>query len=1311
MKNAQTLSVARKVVGVLLALLMVITSALPMIAAIADDESGQYNLTDNPALGAGTSGEPTMDVTVTIGWAGAEPSDHSSRPTAVYLTMERSTNGTSWQTYTEETPFFVTAGALNEWSATFAVPSQDSAGRPYTYRVTESHDGLGRYMVPSEAQVTASGSSSEVIFTNTYNDSWDYHVQIYWDVTDDQGKISQDIHTTDRATQEITYHIAINTQKTYEACDDPFNPTTGIAVRVPAELFKDRDGISVLPSEISVGTEENYDPTYCFRYAVDIDTGDLIFYNWCALPSAYNIDMKVQYKIDPIMMEDCTLGELQAHSEGHYPYQPVGDDGLQDTGVITYLLDTGAEFTQFSKDDGYPLFAVPSALDVGDFDFENFRYMVYILRYSVDGNQPINSLQFTDKPRTADGENGKVIGIIRPAISSGVYGGVTTYSCNAAALSDPKGTSVAFTEDAQGAAHWSETIDLMAVKGGNYIEYGEYCYYIIVQYDPKEDGSGSIAEEMTYHNDEATGYIEVSDPQHENDVRGVNDLYDTDFETDEAYGVWAPERDPGGGDVGAFFAQKGMTSSTSALNRAGFTRLQYGQSYCYYATTSFLFNGAGLEDGTTYYADWYDDDVFVCGKYDDGSGTSEWHGYEKLGPDEFEINFSSSNVSIEVTAYDTNPVTGQHIIPTGEFRIQVKNSSGQWIDIDTFTLDSSGNITYKLASKVYSNKGYSGIRVISPDDLTGYLSIGTVVYYVINGDSPVVRHLIDDLHATDINVVNISTNDVYTKGADEDEYRIFNGTTLNGLPDYDRPFVEETGIADYPGERLPDGHIHAYRADMSTPAKYSQSSGQEKGVIQTEDHQENHSISHQWYVFDYESLTTDQLPRELLQDMEFSADSCTYYDLLPPGYHLDETRPIEAGGYNSSNKNTLISSDYPAVVTDYTVTPDYKGTGRDLLTLHVESQRDPHDNIKIFNNAYTYTGFAIRYWTTVSYFDVADDTVYNICEYQRGDRRKLANGFNDDRGYGSSTVSDRFMVDGIYPLQNMDGDGIGQPGSALYSNYGVHPTFVGNVQDGLYKFVRGNGGVWAYEDKTDENAVYYYEILMETGEHGTTEGVILYDVLEDAANTGGATGEADGWKGELQSVDTSQARSMGIYPVVYYTTQPVNYNNSHTISGHTVWDDALDERPEIWSTEMPADKSSITAVAVDMRWADEEQTEPFVFDGANFVNVVLAMKAPGDTPEEPYAYNRTAFDSTRTFEGSANSTTEFSISTRTMVELIDLQDFKIFKYYEETDENSVTTQKPHGGVTFELYTKSCDDTSAGHTHNYDTTRPGSAGSC
>ena len=202
----------------------------------------------------------TRLITVTISWAGDIPSDFTY-PEAVYVTMERSLDGETWEPYEEGGPFEIAPDGSGQWTAAFAVPAatepeEPEEPQPYYYRVTEDVTGLDRFLI-STPQTVAPGDPGAVSFTNTYNDVWDYTVDLYWDRSGSERTHVNSI-TTDIAGDALVYKLDIRTQKTYEGIpttvsdEELMNPTSGLVIRIPLYLLQDREATgSILTNSAS----------------------------------------------------------------------------------------------------------------------------------------------------------------------------------------------------------------------------------------------------------------------------------------------------------------------------------------------------------------------------------------------------------------------------------------------------------------------------------------------------------------------------------------------------------------------------------------------------------------------------------------------------------------------------------------------------------------------------------------------------------------------------------------------------------------------------------------------------------------------------------------------------------------------------------------------------------------------------------------------------------------------------------------------------------------------------------------------------
>ncbi|MFA9493997.1 BspA family leucine-rich repeat surface protein [Streptococcus sp. E17BB] len=150
-----------------------------------------------------------------------------------------------------------------------------------------------------------------------------------------------------------------------------------------------------------------------------------------------------------------------------------------------------------------------------------------------------------------------------------------------------------------------------------------------------------------------------------------------------------------------------------------------------------------------------------------------------------------------------------------------------------------------------------------------------------------------------------------------------------------------------------------------------------------------------------------------------------------------------------------------------------------------------------------------------------------------------------------------------------------------------------------------------------EGGVYRYHLEVTSAAGERTEDIIFYDILESYTpiETDADRGDFQ-WKGIFQGVDISDFARYGVTPTVYYST----VKNLHISEGDRAQADLTDR--SIWSTTMPADKSTITAVAIDAR--KKTDGTPFVLPEDSNVSAYINMRAPrvdairGLNPKESY---------------------------------------------------------------------------------------------
>ena len=500
----------------------------------------------------------TRPIAVTINWSGDIPTNFTY-PDAVYVTLERSLDGETWEPYEVGGPFAITPNEANQWIADFAVPAVnepegEEEPQAYYYRVTEDPNGLSRFLRSGSVTVLP-GASGNVSFTNTYNDAWDYTVDLYWDRSGDE-RYHVNTQTVLGDGDALVYKLDIRTQKQYDAIpttvSDDFllNPTSGLVIRIPLHLLKDRNGNWVDPSGYSISSDAN--PTIDLEYTYRIIGDEIFFYNYRALPPSYQASYTVGYTVDPENTPDGSTGSLYAYAVGHYVGQPASDDGVQSTSPITYRIDTGSYLTSLAKDDGLSLHYANGSLAGLEMDTDNYVYVWYIVRAKAAGNQPA-TITLTDTPKyynEALGEyvvGGDVVKIVK-------WNWMDEHS-TATVGTYPKGTNVPFTINGDGSFSWTTQYD--AVTANIPLVYGSYNYwsilraqaeqdfFVVVRY-PKDTYNPTLGYAPNYNNN-VTAELEVNDPQHEGDVRpdpenGItgNDFNDTDSKTADAMAEYIP---------------------------------------------------------------------------------------------------------------------------------------------------------------------------------------------------------------------------------------------------------------------------------------------------------------------------------------------------------------------------------------------------------------------------------------------------------------------------------------------------------------------------------------------------------------------------------------------------------------------------------------------------------------------------------------------------------------------------------------------------------------------------------------------------
>ena len=298
---------------------------------------------------------------------------------------------------------------------------------------------------------------------------------------------------------------------------------------------------------------------------------------------------------------------------------------------------------------------------------------------------------------------------------------------------------------------------------------------------------------------------------------------------------------------------------------------------------------------------------------------------------------------------------------------------------------------------------------------------------------------------------------------------------------------------------------------------------------------------------------------------------------------------------------------------------NYKNTGRNLLI--VKAKLKPLYKMQYSGNSITGdTGlydnpslsFRAHYtWTSLSDFG---QTLKNYAVYESGNEYlgKISGlkGEPDNPVFGNNKYS-KEGIDGLDEnvLKNIN-EKNDNP-SYLYAK-AVETLVVDTAASASYEKVVDVNNEGLYSDglvnelpkNVYEGGIYTYRLRAQSPATVKLKNVKIFDNLENYKPTANKDDHNDvTWRGTLQGVDVSSLEAKGAKPVVYYST----------VKGLVLDDDANRTDQDLtdttkWSTTMPEDKSTITAIAVDA--SKKADGSDFILDKNDSFSVFLKMKAP-----------------------------------------------------------------------------------------------------
>ena len=329
------------------------------------------------------------------------------------------------------------------------------------------------------------------------------------------------------------------------------------------------------------------------------------------------------------------------------------------------------------------------------------------------------------------------------------------------------------------------------------------------------------------------------------------------------------------------------------------------------------------------------------------------------------------------------------------------------------------------------------------------------------------------------------------------------------------------------------------------------------------------------------------------------------YDLLPYGTYFDpSSMKILFGNGNTFSEFNRIQ-DYSFELID-----NWQGSGRTMLVIRYESDKN-------------FAG-----WGTV----------------QIGIWYRLYNPYSNIRDMGINHVdsvayindSDKRMGRGVYAkisriqdaeyFQSLQEQ---YPDKIMYAEVPVNYHNVTVLQTGLTKSSKAQASFqYSNEDTVIATKPYDYQLSYTSLNDVKTRDIVLYDVLE----AGNKEIESE-WHGTFDYIDVSSIRrktsddsTVRCDPKIYYSTTP---REQLLTDDRQMKDEYEDLTNPVWTDTEPADKSTITAIAVDCRY-NTDGTD-FILSGGSTMAAYLHMLAPNDSSFKGKKAVNSVYSETKSF--------------------------------------------------------------------------------
>ena len=359
-----------------------------------------------------------------------------------------------------------------------------------------------------------------------------------------------------------------------------------------------------------------------------------------------------------------------------------------------------------------------------------------------------------------------------------------------------------------------------------------------------------------------------------------------------------------------------------------------------------------------------------------------------------------------------------------------------------------------------------------------------------------------------------------------------------------------------------------------------------------------------------ESVTLDKntIPEEQAEEWGLVSEQNrgVFYDLLPPGtWALKDSIKAYTVDYYW---NGYSATSYRGVPCAHQVEffPDWRGSGMTMMKITVKAPME-HNLVRrgmTGQNYMLFSGFIVDFQVANPWDNILDSgkTMWNSVAYQTG-ADSLAQGLTDINP--NTTIQEKAWFEDV----NEDNDP--NEKQFLYAENKLNLTPLIATEIGFTKKVKSvDEPVFGSLSEVPVGGKYVYRLRYAVNKNTQSKNVVIYDILENAY------GDHTHWQGTFDRIDLRHAIEKNIEPVVYYSTR-------NDLNPRDNPDDGDLTNGEIWTTEEPADKSTIKAIAVDL--SKMKGGGDYIFPAEATLPLYVYMDAPNSgvpvTNPPVHAYN------------------------------------------------------------------------------------------